>query len=312
MNVVLNLRQRLAQNEFKKEYWLRNTRKASRSIYSFTANQSRRLMRIVGRLRKISFGVKGKLKDIDEYDMHPEKPYRQLIVNDEEDNLIVGGYRYQPWKEAPRDERGNPDLSTMHYFDFSERFMTDYGPYIIELGRSFVVPKYQARNNNKSIFSLDNLWDGLGALINRHPDMRYFFGKMTLYRKENEHSKAIIYSWLDRRFGDKEGLVTPKKELAVKERDRERLEEILKDVDDNVNKEIATLNKYFKEEYGEQIPPLFSSYAKLSPTMKYCGTATNKQLGDVEEAAILIKIQDIDPKMLERYTTVEHATTGKA
>ncbi|MBD3209248.1 GNAT family N-acetyltransferase [Candidatus Woesearchaeota archaeon] len=302
---LLKARQKGLERELPKVNFLRSTRKLGRNIYAFTMEQSRRSMRIVGRLREVSFrhagGGTGKVKDIDAHDRHKTNPYTQLIVWDQQDRQIVGGYRYQLWRNAPRDKQGNLDVSTTHYFNFSERFMEAYAPYVIELGRSFVTPEYQARNR-KSIYSLDNLWDGLGTLIVMYPDMRYFFGKITLYPDKNPHSKPFIYALLDKHFRDEEGLLTPKPKLAVDEKDHETLERLLKDVPDDINKQLGFLGKYVIDHFKEQIPPLFSSYAKLSGKMKVFGTAVNKDFGNVEETAILIPIKEIDPKMLERYT----------
>ena len=113
--------------------------------------------------------------DIDAEDL-AEDGYYQLIVWDPAAGEIVGGYRFIICTdEYPR------HLSTEHYFRFSDKFRRKYLPRTIELGRSFVQPSYQARGNAKSIYALDNLWDGLGALIVLDPNAKYLFGKVTMY-----------------------------------------------------------------------------------------------------------------------------------
>ncbi len=305
VNSILRYRQtRLEKELWNKAELIRKTRNAGREIYTFTANDSPRLMRIIGRLREISFreagGGTGWLKDIDEYDTHSTNPYTQLIVWDPKDKQIVGGYRIINWSDAPKDEEGNPDVSTRHYFDVSDKFMEEYGPDIMELGRSFVTPAYQARNR-KSIYSLDNLWDGLGKWYNNNPEKKHFFGKKTLYKNRNAQSKDIIYAWLTRRFPDEDNLIVPKADIAVEDKDFVTLDEILKNANTTtVQQEIQAINKHIAQ-FGEEIPQLFSSYAKVSPTMKVYGTAENNDFGPVEETLFSICVKEIEPKKLKTY-----------
>ena len=158
---------------------VRDTHKAGNEIYLFSAAECPALMREVGRLREVAFrgagGGTGQEVDIDEEDLAGDG-YYQLIVWDPAAQEIVGGYRFIVCTTP------NPrHLSTEHYFRFSERFRRKFLPRTIELGRSFVQPAYQARGNAKSIYALDNLWDGLGALIVLNPKAKYLFGKVTMY-----------------------------------------------------------------------------------------------------------------------------------
>ena len=148
---------------------LRSTNKSGNDIYIITAHDAPNVMREIGRLREIAFraagGGTGKSMDIDEFDTM-EKPYSQLIVWDPEAQEILGGYRYLLGKDWQVGADGQPLLATGHMFRFSERFMRDYAPWTIELGRSFVTLEYQSTlMGRKGIFALDNLWDGLGALV---------------------------------------------------------------------------------------------------------------------------------------------------
>ena len=164
---------------------LRKTNKGGNEIYVITYHDSPALMHEIGRLREITFrdagGGTGEETDIDIYDT-AESPYKQLIVWDPDSREILGGYRYIRCAEAPKDEHGHVQLATSHLFDFSQRFIDEYLPYSLELGRSFVQPEYQSsKAGAKALFALDNLWDGLGALTVDHPEIRYFFGKVTMY-----------------------------------------------------------------------------------------------------------------------------------
>lgn len=168
--------------ELTPEHQLRMTNKSSNEIYIVTAHEAPNVMLEIGRLREIAFreagGGTGKETDIDEFDTC-ENCYKQLIVWNPEDEEIIGGYRYLEGTKWEIDEKGQPILATSHMFHFSEKFLKDYMPYTIELGRSFVSLPYQSsRMGAKSLFALDNLWDGLGALTVIMPNVRYFFGNV--------------------------------------------------------------------------------------------------------------------------------------
>ena len=250
-------------------------------------------MKEIGRLREIAFraggGGTGLSMDIDEYDTM-ENPYRQLIVWNPESEEIIGGYRYLLGTDVRMDEHGHPILATAHMFNFSQEFLTDYLPQTIELGRSFVTLEYQStRSDAKGIFALDNLWDGLGALTVLKPDVKYFFGKMTMYPSFNRRGRDMILYFLKKHFGDKDGLVTPAEPLLL-ETDEKELEALF--CEENFKEDYRILNREVRS-LGCNIPPLVNAYMSLSPTMRMFGTAINYEFGDVEETGILIAVNEI-------------------
>lgn len=283
----------LLLEELTPEKQLRMTNRSHNEIYIVTAHDSPNVMQEIGRLREITFrlagGGTGKSVDIDEFDTS-ENCYKQLIVWNPEAQEIIGGYRYLMGDEWKYDAEGQPILATSHMFRFSDRFIKDYAPYTIELGRSFVTPEYQSsKMGAKSLFALDNLWDGLGALTVINPNMRYFFGKMTMYPSYIRFGRDMILYFLKKHFDDKEGLIYPMKPLQL----------------DTPEEELAQVfcGRDFKEDYrilnggiralGYNIPPLVNAYMNLSPTMKLFGTAINDGFGDVEETGILIAVNEI-------------------
>ncbi|MBR4379559.1 MAG: GNAT family N-acetyltransferase [Prevotella sp.] len=283
----------LIKAELTPEKKLRMTNKSNNEIYIFTYHDSPNLMREIGRLREITFrmagGGTGKELDWDEYDTC-ENCYKQLIVWNPESEEIIGGYRYLMGDEWTYDENGQPELATSHLFKFSEKFIKEYAPYTIELGRSFVTPEYQSsKMGAKSLFALDNLWDGLGALTVINPKMKYYFGKMTMYPSYIRFGRDLILYFLKKHFDDKEGLIYPMKPLEL-ETPEEELAQVF-------------CGRDFKEDYrilnggiralGFNIPPLVNAYMNLSPTMKLFGTAINYGFGDVEETGILIAVDEI-------------------
>ena len=283
----------LLKSELTPERQLRMTNKSNNEIYIVTAHNSPNVMREIGRLREIAFreagGGTGKECDIDEFDTC-ENCYKQLIVWNPEAQEIIGGYRYLEGTKWEMDEQGQPILATSHMFHFSEKFLCDYMPYTIELGRSFVSLPYQSsRMGAKSLFALDNLWDGLGALTVIMPNVKYFFGKMTMYPSYIREGRDMILYFLKKHFDDKENLVIPMKPLKI-ESDEAELAKLF--CEDDFRADYRILNREVRR-LGYNIPPLVNAYMNLSPTMKLFGTAINYGFGDVEETGILIAMDEV-------------------
>lgn len=284
----------LLRSELTAERQLRMTNKSNNEIYIIDAHNAPNTLREIGRLREIAFreagGGTGMALDLDEFDTK-ENCYKQLIVWNPEEEEIIGGYRYILGKDVEVDEVGQPILATSHMFHFSELFMREYMPKTIELGRSFVSLEYQntGKNASKSLFALDNLWDGLGALTVIQPDVKYFFGKMTMYPSYIRKGRDMILFFLNKQFGDKDALVIPTKPLQI-ETDPEELEALFSGA--NFKENYKILNHEIRA-LGYNIPPLVNAYMGLSPTMRMFGTAINYGFGDVEETGILIAVDEI-------------------
>lgn len=291
----------LIEAELTNDKFLRDTNKGGNKIYVLTASDSPNIMQEIGRLREITFraagGGTGLETDIDIYDTG-EVPYKQLIVWDPDAKEILGGYRYILCDKLIYNSNGDPNLATAHLYHFSEEFKTKFFPYTIELGRSFVQPDYQSsKAGSKALYALDNLWDGLGALIVDHPEMKYFFGKFTMYTHFNIEARNYILSYLKKYFNDDDNLVVPKEKYLIT-------------IDDSKYSPIFTEND-LKEDYkilskkvrelGENIPPLVNAYINLSPTMRSFGTTLNDEFGDVEETGIIVTISDIYDAKRDRH-----------
>ena len=291
--IIQPIDRELLKRELTPERQLRMTNKSHNEIYVVTAKEAPNVMKEIGRLREEAFrtagGGTGKSMDIDEFDTM-DHGCKQLIVWNPENDEIIGGYRYlfgKDWKIQPD---GQPHLATSHMFHFSRKFMREYAPYTVELGRSFVSLDYQnVRQNTKSIFALDNLWDGLGALTVINPDCKYFFGKMTMYSNYLRRGRDMILYFLKKHFDDKENLIIPIKPLKI-ETPEEELRKIF--CEDDFKADYRILNHEIRK-LGYNIPPLVNAYMNLSPTMKLFGTAINYGFGDVEETGILIPVDEI-------------------
>ena len=291
--IIQPVSKELLRAELTPEKQLRMTNKSNNEIFVITAHDSPNVMREIGRLRELAFrsagGGTGKALDIDEFDTM-SNCCKQLIVWNPDAEEIIGGYRYLFGSDWQIDEKGQPKLATSHMFHFSEKFMKEYAPYTVELGRSFVALEYQnVRSNTKSIFALDNLWDGLGALTVINPDVKYFFGKVTMYPSYIRRCRDMILYFLKKHFGDKENLIVPLKPLRI-ESDPMELATLFRE--DDFKADYRILNREIRR-LGYNIPPLVNAYMNLSPTMRLFGTAINYGFGDVEETGILIAVDEI-------------------
>ena len=291
--IIEPISKELLKAELTEEKRLRMTNKSHNQIYIITAQDSPNIMKEIGRLREIAFraagGGTGKPLDIDEYDIM-ENPYKQLIVWNPEAEEILGGYRYLLGTDVRYDEKGAPILATAHMFNFSEKFLKEYLPTTIELGRSFVTVEYQStRAGSKGLFALDNLWDGLGALTVVMPNVKYFFGKVTMYPSYHRQGRDMILYFLKKHFGDKENLITPMKPLEMEAKEEDLAALFCK----NTFKEDYKILNCEIRKLGYNIPPLVNAYMSLSPTMRMFGTAINYGFGDVEETGILIAVDEI-------------------
>ena len=280
---------------------LRDTNKSHNEIYVVNHHDSPNVMREIGRLREEAFrdsgGGSGLSMDIDEFDTM-ENPYQQLIVWDPDAEKILGGYRYILGTDIKLDENGQPLLATSHMFHFSEKFIKEYLPYTIELGRSFVSPEYQSsKAGTKALFALDNLWDGLGALAIIRPDMKYFFGKMTMYPEYNRQARDLIQHFLFKHFKDEDNLVTPVDPIRI-ETPASYMDSIL--TEDEFKDDYKLLNAEVRR-LGVNIPPLVNSYMSLSPTMKMFGGGINHEFSEAEETCILINFDEIHETKRERH-----------
>ena len=296
----------LIEAELTAERFLRKTNKGGNEIYIVDAHNAPNVMREIGRLREIAFrtagGGTGKDCDIDEFDtMTP--PCRQLIVWDPESRQILGGYRYITGSDIRVDGEGRPRIATSHMFDFSPRFITEFLPQTIELGRSFVRLEYQSsKMGAKAIYALDNLWDGLGALTVVHPEIRYLFGKVTMYPSYSAECRNMILYFLAKHFPDPDHLVVPRQPLDS-HMDVAALKEVFTGA--TFKDDYKILNKAIRD-HGYNIPPLVNAYMSLSPTMRMFGTAINDEFGDVEESGIFFAISEIFEEKKQRHIGTYH------
>ena len=300
--IIARIDRELLKKELSPDKFLRPTNTAHNEIYIITAHDSPNVMLEIGRLRELSFrsggGGTGEEIDTDKYD-YMEKPYRQLIVWDPQAEEIIGGYRFLPGTEVELNENGQPKFVMAHLFTFSEKFVKEFMPYTIELGRAFVQPDYQtSKMGTKSLFALDNLWDGLGALIHSVKNARYFIGKVTIYNSYPTTARELIYEYMFRYFPDPDKLIRPKQPVEVSTETIKKAKKLFSGK--NSSEDYKALQKAVRAE-EETIPPLFNAYIGLSDTMRMFGSFLDHDFGSVYETGIMVTMADLLETKKKRY-----------
>lgn len=287
--------------ELTQDKLLRKTNNGNNEVYIFDNNTSPVLMHEVGRVREITFrhagGGTGHSIDIDNFDTAKEDPQKQLIVWDPENREMVGGYRfYFPPKGCIHCDITK--LASSSYFKFSEKFLTKYIPHMMELGRSFVHPDYQSKAmGRRSLFALDNLWDGLCAIVLDNHHLKYVFGKVTMYPHFNQYARSMILYFLKKHFNDPDNLITPIEPANI-DLYEDEMKKLFKSWRYKENYKVLSAEV---RKLGETIPPLINAYMKLSPTMRTFGTFINHKFGNVEETGIMITLRDIYVEKINRH-----------
>ena len=287
--------------ELNEDRFLRHTNNGNNEIYILSEIDSPNVIREIGRLREITFrdagGGTGLDIDIDEYD-GGEHPFLQMILWDPREKEIMGGYRYIHCKDLDVTADGKVSSPTAALFNYSAKFIKEYFPHTIELGRSFVQPMYQPHYNlRRGMYALDNLWDGIAALLVENKDVDYLFGKVTMYPSFDRLARDMILFFMHKYFPDPEELITPIESLKLT-----TTEKMLNNIFTGCNyQEDYKILVYKVRKLGENIPPLFNAYMNLSATMKTFGTARNDHFGHVEETGILVTVDDIFDIKKERH-----------
>jgi len=292
----------LLKSELTPDKFLRPTNKSGNQIFIITAHNSPNVMLEIGRLRELSFraggGGTGEEIDTDKFD-YMEKPYKQLIVWDPDAEQIIGGYRFLPGSDVTVDENGQPKFVMSHLFIFNEKFVKEFMPYTIELGRAFVQPDYQTtKMGMKSLFALDNLWDGLGALIHSIKGARYFIGKVTIYHNYPIKARELIYEYLSKHFPDPDSLIIPKVPIHASD----EIQDLAKTVftEEKSSDDYKLLIKAVRNE-GENVPAMFNAYIGLTDTMRFFGTILDHDFGSVYETGIMVTMDDLLETKKQRY-----------
>jgi putative hemolysin len=263
-----------------------------KQIYLTTMAQSPCIMREIGVLREITFRLAGEgsglARDIDQFD----QDYYQLLLWDDAEREIVGAYRLGDASELI-DKRGVDGLYTSSLFEFDAQ-MDRFFRQGLELGRSFVQPKYQSR------YALDYLWSGIGAFVKQRPRIRYLFGSASISRFYKQASIERIAYYYGTHFSHIDVGVTPKTPLLIGDKEQTALasEFAGRDAEDD----FKTLRDALAKE-GRPVPVLYKHYARATRQDGVTFTAFNidPNFNDCVDGFVIADLTKLKPKKKNRY-----------
>jgi putative hemolysin len=269
--------------------------KDNKKIYLYSStNQNSLLINEIGRLRELSFRKVGeginKQRDIDKYDRY----YKHIILWDEDDLEIVGAYRIAECKDIVS-TLGKDALYTSTLFDLSDEF-DKYLDNAIELGRSFVQPKYWGSR------ALDYLWYGIGAYIRNNPEVKYLFGPVSLSASYPKIAKDTILYFYDKNFKDKNNLVSAKCPYNFKT-DNELVKNLKNEFSDANYKENFKNLKKALAIMGTNVPTLYKQYSDLCDEdgIKFCAYNIDSDFSSCVDSFILVDVSKIKEIQKKRY-----------
>ena len=282
---------------------VRPTRIGRNEIYIFTALKAPNLMQEVGRLRELTFRDAGAgfgtAVDIDHFDTD-EYPCRQLIVWDPVAEDIIGGYRFNIFHQFKGKTLRDIPLANKSLYSISNTFTNEYIPYIVELARAFIQPKYQPKlAGRKGSFSLDNIWDGLGALVVKYPFIRYFFGRLTFFSNYDPTVRDLAFYFFAKHLQGNQALIRAKNPFEYPT----PLSDLEKVIGGSSIKDDFTKLYEAAKNHGTTIPPLVKSYFNVSGTLKVFDPVFDSYFASSYAAAILVTIADVYPAFVKRYIT---------
>ena len=301
--IIKPISKEILTNELKISIYLRPTRVGNNDVYIFSAKECPNLMQEVGRLRELTFREAGagfgKKVDIDDYDIN-EYPCKQLIVWDPENKEIIGGYRFNMFYDLKGKQLKDIPLTNKSLYNVSDHFVSDYLPYIVELSRAFIQPMYQPKlAGRKAAFSLDNIWDGLGALVIKYPFLKYYFGRLTFFSNYNSTVRDSIFYFFQKHLKGDMSLLEAKDALSLST----PISYMKKKINGlDIKEDFKSLQRIAKD-HNMIIPPLMKSYYNASSSLKVFEPVFDSYFGSSFAAAIMVTINDIYPSYEKRYIT---------
>lgn len=263
-----------------------------KSIYLHKIVENDPIMREIGVLREIAFRLVGEgsnlRRDIDKYDAH----YLHLILWDNEDLEIVGAYRLADTKQLIK-THGIEHLYSHSLFDYSER-MSPFLEQGLELGRSFVQPKYWGKR------SLDYLWYGIGAFLQKYPHYRYLFGPVTMSNALPQAAKELLVYFYKLYFGSDRMLAPSRTPYTINEPSMDLLKAQFNGND--YKADFAKL-KHLLANMGTSVPTLYKQYSELTEAngTQFIDFGIDKDFNDCIDGLVLVDTTLLKAKKRERY-----------
>ncbi len=259
-----------------------------KQIYCYQHHQDSAIMREIGRLRELTFRAVGEgtglRRDIDKYDNF----YDHIVLWDNEQYELVGAYRIVPIARVDK-EQSNTGLYSETLFDLSN-LPKDIREQGLELGRSFVQPAYWGKR------SLDYLWHGIGAYLNKNTQIRYLLGAVSISNDLNTEAKASLVRFYQTYFADKNNIITATRPYIFTEQQGIHFH------GEDYNEEFKLLKAKLKQE-GTSVPTLYKQYSELCEQggTLFCAFNIDPDFCDCIDGFVVVDMTKLKPNKQERY-----------
>ncbi|MCR1814810.1 lysophospholipid acyltransferase family protein [Aliarcobacter butzleri] len=277
-------------NELKKSPLLGQTNDGKK-IYLYDYVEDSIVLKELGRLREISFRKVGegvnKKRDIDKYDVY----YQHIILYDKNELEIVGAYRIGN-SDMIFKEFGTKGFYSNTLFQFNDEFMF-YLQNSIELGRSFVQPKYWGTR------ALDYLWYGIGSYVKANPNIKYMFGPVSISGAFPAIAKDMLVFYYNYYYSSEKNLVEARTPFSYSSHIHDIKEFFTLE---DKKRDFKSL-KIALSNIGVNVPTLYKQYSELTldDGVKFLDFNVDKNFGDCIDSFILVEIDKIKDSMKQRY-----------
>ncbi len=264
-------------------------------IYLTNQQESPHCITEIARLRELTFRKvdegTGKRLDMDKFDSH----YSHIIVWNDLDLDIVGAYRIVNGANIPNG-LGKNGFYTSTLFHFTDEFKSNYLPWSVELGRSFVQQKYWNTN------ALSYLWQGIGAYLYKFPEVKYLFGGVSISSNYSELSKELLVSYFNKWFGKNTGLAFSKQPFTISETKKIECAKVFDSV--NQKDDYAKLKNILKT-LGYSVPILYKHYSELCEKggVSFLDFGYDPDFNNCVDGLILVDVKKIKQEKFEKYVT---------
>lgn len=263
-----------------------------KKIVLFDPKPDSAVLRELGRLREVAFRQvgegTGKRRDLDAFDAY----YRHVVLWDDSDLQVAGAYRIG---EATRilEARGPEGLYTHMLFAYGEGLQR-YLPRSLELGRSFVQPRYQG------LRALDYLWQGIGAYLATRSDVRYLFGPVSLSAAYPDAARWMIVHFFSTHMGDAETLVAPRNPFVIPLAQVHELRRLMPGQD--FAADLRTLKRELAG-MGLSIPVLYKQYGELCEPggTRFLGFNVDPAFSNCVDGFVMLDLQQLKAQKRSRY-----------
>ena len=260
-----------------------------KKIYLFDYKKESSVMKEISRLREFTFRKveegTGKKRDLDEFDEY----YKHIVLWDDVKLEIVGSYRIGE-SDFINEYFGKEGFYSNSLFNFNKEF----DPYLtnsIELGRSFVQPKYWGSR------ALDYLWQGIGAYLYKNPHIRYMFGPVSLSSSIPKGAQNLIIYYYSKYYSNKSDFLSPINPFTITKNEKDEMNSIFNE------KENFLLLKEQLECYNTTVPTLYKQYSDLCEKdgISFMGFNVDENFNNCVDSFILVDIKSMKEKKRKRY-----------